>query len=200
MYHLIRLMTTALICFSLFSCCKQDIVQKNISIPLLQQSDTINVVTQPGYTYDITVYMDTIRGPGTDVPPPPPPPPPPPTIQIVTQPGYMYDVRVRMDTIRGPIPLPGPPTSFLPGVSTSSGQIVNFEQPNHGNEVVIGFESFKPAMDTIHIEVFNPITGKSDFIPCKSGEVVSVFCDGKEIGVPCGSYIECDSLVTSDGQ
>lgn len=194
MYHLVRLTATALICLSLFSCCKQDIVQKNIKIPLLQQSDTINVVTQAGYSYDIRVFMDTIRGPGTDVPPPPPPP----TIQIVTQPGYMYDVRVRMDTIHGPIPLPGPPTAFFPEISTTSGQIVNFERPIHGDEVVVGFKTFKPAMDTIHIEVYNPITGKSQIISCNSGQVVSVFCEGKEINVPCGSYIECDSTGSAD--
>ena len=191
MYYLVRLTTTALICLSLFSCYKQDIVQKNIKIPLLQQSDTINVVTQPGYSYNVRVFMDTIRGPKPDIPTPPPPPP---TIQIVTQPGYMYDVRVRMDTIHGPIPIPGPPTVFLPEISTSSGQIVNFEQHDHSNEIVVGFESFKPAMDTIHIEVFNPITGESEFISCNPGDTVIVPCadaPGGMIMVPCGSYVEC---------
>lgn len=184
MYHFVRLTSTVLICLSLFSCCKQDVVQKNIKIPLLQQLDTINVVTQPGYNYDFTVSMDTIHGPK---------PNPLPKIQIVTQPGYRYDVRVAMDTIHKP-PIPGP----NPQIFMSSGQFVNFEQANQGDEVIIGFETFKPEMDTIHIEVYNPITGKSELILCNSGEVVSVFCEGKEINVPCGSYIECDSTGSAD--
>jgi hypothetical protein len=95
--------------------------------------------------------------------------------------------------------MPGPPTVFLPEISTSSGQIVNFEQPDHSDEVVVGFGTYKPAMDTIHIEVFNPITGETLFIPCKPNETVLVPCGDEVIPVLCGSYLECDSTGTSDG-
>jgi hypothetical protein len=201
MYYFIRLTIAALICLCICSCFEREVlrIQKNIKIPLLQQSDTIQIATKPGYSYDISVNMDTIRGPR------PLPPPPSPLIKIITQPGYVYDVRIAMDTIRGPRPLPLPQQSrssvFYPEILISSGQIVNFSSPYPSEEVSINFGPSRPSMDTIHVEVYYPGSGKTIYIPCNEDEIIQVPCDfapGGVMSVPCGSYIECGDTTETD--
>jgi hypothetical protein len=188
MYYLKSFILTGLLCLFFFSCIEKEVIrtEKNISIPLLNESDTIMITPRPGYTYVVNVFMDTIRGPQ-------PTPQPGPPIKIPTQPGYAYDVRVFMDTIRNP-PLPGP----LPQISMSSGQVVSFPKINQSEDLNVRFSPTRSDMDTIHIEVYNPITGETEFIPCIPNQMVIVPCGGEMISILCGSYVECGDSTSTD--
>jgi hypothetical protein len=185
---------TGLLCLFFFSCVEKELIRttKSISIPIVNESDTIMISPRPGYIYVVNVQMDTIRGPQ-------PIPQPGPPIMIPTQPGYMYDVRIFMDTIRNPPtpPIPGPgPMIFM-----SSGQEVGFSDMETDEGVNINFSPTLSDMDTIRIEVYNPVTGESDFISCLPGDSVWVPCSiwpGGGRWLTCGSYAVCADTTGSD--